>query len=198
MGLEHTIAVAMGASWVSGIKLYAGVAMLGLLSRFGQLQLPGNLEFLTSWWVIGIAAALYVVEFLADKIPLIDSIWDTLHTFIRIPAGAALAFAAFGDYDVEMQGVAFLLGGGIAASSHGTKSVTRAAINTSPEPFSNITASLIEDGVAVGAIALAAYYPAILIGLVIVAVLASIIIIPKLIRFLRNAVSGLSGPPEAT
>ncbi|MBA3725268.1 MAG: DUF4126 domain-containing protein [Armatimonadetes bacterium] len=198
MGFEHTLAVAMGASWVSGIKLYAGVAMLGLLSRFGQLQLPGNLEFLTSWWIIGLAAVLYVIEFLADKIPLIDSMWDTFHTFIRIPAGAALAFAAFGKYDAIIQGIAFLLGGGIAASSHGTKSLTRAAINTSPEPFSNITASLIEDGVAVGAIALVAYYPVILIGVVVVAVIASLIVIPKMIRFLRNTIAGLSGPPGAT
>ncbi|MGI8924764.1 MAG: DUF4126 domain-containing protein [Fimbriimonadales bacterium] len=198
MGFEHTLAVAMGASWVSGIKLYAGVAMLGLLSRFGQLQLPGSLEFLTSWWVIGAASILFVIEFLADKLPLIDSLWDTVHTFIRIPAGAALALAAFGNYDAVVQGIAFLLGGGIAASSHGTKSMTRAAINTSPEPFSNITASLMEDGVAVGAIALAAYCPAILIGLVVIAVIASIIIIPKLIAFLRNVVSGLSGPPGTT
>ena len=145
MSLISTLALAMGSSWVSGINLYAAVATLGLLGRFAHLQLPGELGVLTNWWVIGIGLGLYLVEFVADKIPYVDSAWDAVHTFIRIPAGAVLAAAAFGDFDKGVQVIAFLLGGGLALTSHGTKAATRAAINTSPEPASNIIASLAED-----------------------------------------------------
>src|SRR6185436_9150254 len=138
MNLIHTLSIAMGASWVSGISLYASVAMLGLLSRFAHLELPGELQVLTNWWVIGIAVTLFVVEFIADKIPVVDSVWDVVHTFIRIPAGAILAATAFGDFDKTVQVIAFLLGGGLALSSHGTKAATRAIVNTSPEPVSNV------------------------------------------------------------
>jgi len=149
MNLISTIALAMGASWTSGINLYASVATLGLLSRFAGLQLPGELDVVTNWWVIGIASALYCVEFFADKVPWIDSTWDLIHTFIRVPAGAVLAAAAFGDFDKSIQAIALLLGGGLALSSHGTKAATRAVLNTSPEPVSNVVASVIEDIVAV-------------------------------------------------
>src|SRR5919106_4947646 len=105
--LISTIAIAMGASWVSGINLYATVATLGLLGRFAQLQLPGELQVLTNWWVIGVAIVLYLIEFFADKIPIVDSTWDVIHTFIRIPAGAVLAASAFGDFDRSVQVIAF-------------------------------------------------------------------------------------------
>jgi Domain of unknown function (DUF4126) len=121
MDFVSTIALAMGASWVSGINLYATVATLGLLGRFANLRLPGELEVLTDWWVIAIALVLYLIEFMADKIPLVDSTWDAIHTFIRVPAGAILAAGAFGDFDKGVQVVALLLGGGLALSSHGTK-----------------------------------------------------------------------------
>ena len=97
MNFISTLAIAMGASWVSGINLYTAVATLGLLSRFSSLKLPGELEVLTNWWVIGIALFLFVVEFIADKIQVVDSVWDVIHPFIRIPAGAVLAATAFGD-----------------------------------------------------------------------------------------------------
>ncbi|HXG68250.1 MAG TPA: DUF4126 domain-containing protein [Blastocatellia bacterium] len=187
MSLLSTLAIAMGASWVSGINLYAAVATLGLLGRFAGLQLPGELTVLTNWWVIGVASALYVVEFVADKIPYVDSVWDVIHTFIRVPAGAALAAASFGDFDPAVQIVALLLGGGLALSSHGTKATARAAINTSPEPVSNITASLVEDVVAIGSTLLAAFFPVLLIILVVIFVIISIIILPKIINFLRRA-----------
>src|SRR6267143_6125829 len=103
MNLIGTLAMAMGTSWVSGIRLYATVATLGLLGRFAHLRLPGELEVLTNCWVIGIATGLFVVEFFADKIPYLDSTWDVIHTFIRIPAGAVLAAAAFGDFDRRVQ-----------------------------------------------------------------------------------------------
>src|SRR4029434_6841314 len=148
MDFISTLAIGMGASWVSGINLYAAVATLGLLSRFASLKLPGELEVLTNWWVIGIALFLFVVEFIADKIQVVDSVWDVIHTFIRIPAGAVLAATAFGDFDKSVQVIALLLGGGLAFSAHATKASARAAINLSPEPASNIVVSLVEDVVA--------------------------------------------------
>lgn len=186
MDLISTLGLAMGSSWVSGINLYAAVATLGLLSRFAHLQLPGELSVVNNWWVIGVAIALYLVEFFADKIPYLDSAWDVFHTFIRVPAGAALAAASFGDYDKSVQVIALLLGGGIALSSHGTKATSRVAINTSPEPASNIAASLFEDVLAVGSIFLAVFYPIAIIVIVVIFVIIAIFILPKILRFLRS------------
>lgn len=193
MSLVTTLAIAMGSSWVSGINLYAGVATLGLLGRFTSLKLPGDLEVITNWWIIGTAAGLYVIEFFADKVPLVDSAWDAIHTFIRIPAGAVLAAASFGDFDKGIQVVAFLLGGGLALSSHGTKAATRAAINTSPEPASNIAASLAEDVVAIASVAIAPFYPVIIIVVVVIAVILSAIILPRIIKYLRGVIARLRG-----
>jgi len=189
MSFIQTLALAMGSSWVSGINLYAGVATLGLLGRFAHLNLPGELNVLTQWWVIGVASVLYVIEFFADKVPILDSVWDAIHTFIRVPAGAVLAAAAFGDFDKSVQVIAFLVGGGVALSSHGTKAATRAALNTSPEPVSNITASVAEDVVAVGSMSIAPFYPVIVIVIVIIAVIISIILVPRIIKYLRSVVS---------
>ena len=186
MNLIHTLSIAMGASWVSGISLYASVAMLGLLSRFAHLELPGELQVLTNWWVIGIAVTLYVVEFIADKIPVVDSAWDVVHTFIRIPAGAVLAATAFGDFDKPVQVIAFLLGGGLALSSHGTKAATRAIVNTSPEPVSNIVVSLTEDVIAIVAMFAAMFLPFLLFAVVAAGVVVSAIILPKIFRFFRQ------------
>jgi hypothetical protein len=188
MSFISTLAIAMGASWVSGINLYAAVATLGLLSRFANLQLPGELQVLTSWWVIGIAGVLYVIEFFADKIPLVDSTWDVIHTFIRVPAGAVLAATAFGDFDKSVQVIAFLLGGGLALSSHGTKAATRAMINTSPEPVSNIVVSTLEDLLAVGSIVLAAFLPWLLFIVVGIGVVIAMLVLPRVIRFFRQVV----------
>ena len=192
MSFLSTLALAMGASWVSGINLYAAVATLGLLGRFAHLQLPGDLGVITNWWVIGVALFLYVVEFVADKVPYIDSVWDVVHTFIRVPAGAAMAAATFGDFDKSVQLIALLLGGGIALSSHSTKATSRMAINTSPEPFTNIGASLLEDGVVVGSTFLAVYYPVIIIIIVVIAVILALIILPRIIRFLRRVKAKVS------
>lgn len=184
MNLIGTLAIAMGAGWVSGINLYAAVATLGLLGRLSDLRLPGELDVLTSWWIIGIAGILYVIEFFADKIPYLDSAWDAVHTFVRVPAGAVLAATAFGDFDRSIQVVALLLGGGLALSAHGTKASARAAINLSPEPVSNVVVSLAEDVVAIVAILLAIFFPLMLIALVIVFLLVSIFAVPKIIRLL--------------
>src|SRR6201988_1116078 len=183
MSLISTIAIAMGSSWVSGINLYACVATLGLLSRFSHLQLPGELQVVTSWWVIGIAAFLYVVEFVADKVPVVDSTWDVIHTFIRIPAGAVLAAAAFGDFDRSVQVIAFLLGGGLALTSHGTKAATRAVINTSPEPVSNIVVSTLEDILAVISIVFALFYPVLLFLVVAIGLIIAALVLPRIFRF---------------
>ena len=188
MTLLNTLALAMGSSWVSGINLYASVATLGLLGRFANLSLPGELTALTSWWVIGVALVLYLIEFVADKIPLVDTSWDLIHTFIRIPAGAVLAMAAFGDFDPGVQAVAFLLGGGLALSSHGTKTSTRAVLNTSPEPATNVVASLVEDVVAVGSILLAAFYPLLLVVVIVIALVISLIVLPKTVRYFRGVI----------
>ena len=186
MNLISTIALAMGASWTSGINLYASVATLGLLSRFAGLQLPGELDVVTNWWVIGIASALYCVEFFADKVPWIDSTWDLIHTFIRVPAGAVLAAAAFGDFDKSIQVIALLLGGGLALSSHGTKAATRAVLNTSPEPVSNVVASLIEDIVAVLSVVAAMFLPYVLFGIVAVGLLVTYLVLPRIVRFFQK------------
>ena len=186
MTFISTLAVAMGASWVSGINLYACVATLGLLGRFAHLPLPGDLEPLTSWWVIGIASGLYVVEFVADKIPIVDSTWDVVHTFIRVPAGAVLAAASFGDFDKGIQVIALLLGGSLALSSHGTKAATRAVLNASPEPVSNVVASVIEDIIAVGAIAASMFLPVLVFVIIGIGLFISALILPKIYRFFRD------------
>lgn len=177
----------MGASWVSGINLYAAVATLGLLSRFASLKLPGELEVLTNWWVIGIAGFMFVVEFVADKIQVVDSVWDVVHTFIRIPAGAVLAATAFGEFDKSVQVIAFLFGGGLALSSHGTKAAARLAINTSPEPVSNVVVSTLEDILAVVSIVLAVFLPVAVFFVIAAGLVVSFWLLPKVIRFFRNA-----------
>jgi hypothetical protein len=191
MSFISTLAIAMGASWVSGINLYACVTTLGLLSRFAHLQLPGELQVLTSWWVIGVAAGLYVVEFVADKIPIVDSTWDVIHTFIRIPAGAVLAAATFGDFDKSVQVIAFLLGGGLALTSHGTKAATRAVINMSPEPVSNIVVSTLEDVLAVVSVVFALFYPVLLFLIVAVGLVISALVLPRIVRFFRRVIGSI-------
>jgi hypothetical protein len=191
--LISTIAIAMGASWVSGINLYAAVATLGLLGRFSHLQLPGELEVLTSWWVIGVAVALYVVEFVADKVPYVDSTWDVIHTFIRVPAGAVLAAGAFGDFDRSIQVIALLLGGGLALSSHGTKAATRAMLNASPEPVSNWIASIAEDIVAVLSIVASVFVPVLIFVIVGAGLVISFLVFRKILRFFRQVARSIRG-----
>lgn len=189
--LVSTIAIAMGASWVSGINLYAAVATLGLLGKLGGLQLPGELQVLTSWWIIGVAGVLYVIEFVADKVPYVDSTWDVIHTFIRIPAGAVLAATAFGDFDRGIQVIALLLGGGLAFSSHGTKAATRAMLNASPEPVSNSVASIVEDVVAVVTVICAAFLPVLLFVIVGVGLVISFLVFRRILRFFRQVANRL-------
>jgi len=176
----------MGSAWVSGINLYACVATLGLLSRFAHLKLPGELEVVTNGWVIGVALGLYVIEFVADKVPWVDSTWDVIHTFIRIPAGAVLAAAAFGDFDRSIQVIALLLGGGLALSSHGTKAATRAVLNTLPEPVTNAVVSVAEDVLAIVSVVAALFFPVLLFVIVAAGLLVSIYLFNRVLRFFRT------------
>lgn len=185
MNLISTLAIAMGAGWVSGINLYAAVATLGLLGRFAHLRLPGELDILTSWWIIGLALVLYLIEFIADKVPYVDNIWDAIHTFIRVPAGAVLAATAFGDFDRGVQVAAFLLGGGLALSAHGTKAGARAAINLSPEPASNVVVSLTEDVIAVGSVVLSIFAPYLLILIILLFLVISFLMMRRILAAMK-------------
>lgn len=186
MDIISTLGLALGASWASGLRLYAVVATLGLLGRYTSFVLPGELSVLTNGIVISVAVVLLVVEFVADKVPLLDTGWDAVHTFLRVPAGAAIGLLAFGDYDPAWQAVALLLGGGVALTAHGSKAATRLAVNTSPEPFSNMAVSTAEDGLAIGAVLLAVFLPVVAIVGVVVAVGATLFMAPKVIRALRR------------
>ncbi len=162
-----TLSLALGTAWTSGINLYVTVTVLGLLQKFGATHVPGGLDALDNWWIIGVAGFLYAVEFFADKIPYFDSVWDVIHTFIRVPAGAIVAYAATNQMDQGVSIAATLLGGGLAFSSHGTKAALRAGANLSPEPVSNWVLSLTEDVIAfVGAIA--AVFAPILIAIMLI------------------------------
>ena len=188
-----TVATAMGSAWLSGINLYATVVTLGLLQRFQWVKLPGELNMLGEWWVIGVAGAFYLIEFVADKIPAVDSAWDAIHTFIRVPAGAILAATAVADFDPAVKMAAMLVGGTLALGSHGTKAATRLAANTSPEPFSNIGLSLIEDVFAIGSAILMAFYPVLILVLILIFVIVALWIVPKIVRALRRLIARLKG-----
>lgn len=203
MDLYHTLALAVGAAWLSGVRLYAMVSILGLLGKFGGLQLPGELAILTNPWVIGVASAMFVIEFIADKVPTIDSVWDVVHTFIRIPAGAVLAAGAFGDYDPAIKVIAALIGGTLAFGSHATKTTTRAAVNTSPEPVSNLVVSTTEDVYAVGSTFAAAFAPVLILIIVGIGILIALFMLPRIYKFInkkiaaRSARHAASGPPPS-
>lgn len=196
----ETAALAAGMSWASGFRLYLAVLAAGLLARFGWMELPNSLDVLSSDWVVGVAAAMALAEFVADKVPGFDTIWDGIHTFIRIPAGAVLAAAAFGNLDPQWMAVAGLVGGTLAGTAHAVKAGTRALINVSPEPFSNWTASFTEDAAATGSLALAFFLPVLFFILLAVALVAAIWLLPKLwrgVRRLHGALTGKTRPPGA-
>ncbi|MDY0391006.1 DUF4126 domain-containing protein [Desulfobulbus oligotrophicus] len=157
--LTNIIALTLGTAWASGINLYAAVLMLGVLGAKNIIQLPAGLEMLAHPWVIGAAGCIYVVEFIADKVPGVDTVWDVLHTFIRIPAGVILAVAAVGHVDTGLAVAAGLGGGTLSLGSHALKSGTRIVAHLSPEPFSNWTLSLGEDALVVAGIWSALNHP---------------------------------------
>lgn len=181
-----TLSLALGSAWTSGINLYATVTILGLLQKFGATKLPGGLDALDNWWIIGIAGGLYVIEFFADKFPYVDSVWDVVHTFIRVPAGAVVAYAATNQLDSSVYIPAALIGGGLALASHGTKAAARVGANLSPEPVSNWALSFFEDGLVIVGVILAVFAPMVIAGVLIVFVLFFIWFFPKAFRGFRR------------
>jgi len=188
----ETLSLVLGAGFSSGLNLYATVATLGLLERFGIIRLPEHLHVLSNPIVLGIAAVLYLIEFLADKVPYIDSVWQAVHTFIRPPAAALLAFSATAAAPEAWRWGAALLAGSIALTSHGTKAGARAAANMSPEPLSNWALSLGEDLLAVWLAWFSTTHPAIAIVVIAILVLISLFLLYHLFRFLRRAIQKLA------
>ena len=196
MDAISTLGSLMGLGLVSGIRLYSTVLAVGLGIRFGVLHPPPalqHLDVLASLPVLIIAGAAYVIEFLADKIPLVDTVWDMIHTFIRPVGAAVLAATALGPVDPAVKVGAILLAGSIALSGHSAKAGTRALINQSPEPFTNIGASLAEDGLVLGGVWLALSHPIVALVVVLVAVGLVIWLVPRLFRMLRRQLARVRG-----
>jgi hypothetical protein len=194
--MEHlpTLALAAGLAWASGVRVYAAIFIVGLLGRLGYVQLPMHLQLLEHDGVLIASGIMLLAEFLADKLPGFDSAWDAIHTFIRIPIGAMLAWGAMSDAGPDAQLVAAILGGTITGGTHLAKMSTRAVINTSPEPFSNWVASFGEDGLLLGGLWLTLRHPLVFL-LLLGAFLAAVIwLLPKLFRLLGRIWRKLAGP----
>ncbi|MGH8174338.1 MAG: DUF4126 domain-containing protein [Rhodanobacteraceae bacterium] len=187
------LALAGGLAWGSGIRLYATIFIVGLLGRFDYIDLPQQLGILEHTWVLTASGVMVVGEFLADKVPGFDSVWDAIHTFIRIPAGAFLAWGAMGDATPEAKTAVAILGGLITGGTHLAKSGSRAVINTSPEPISNWTASFGEDGLVLGGLFLAIAHPLVFLVLLVVFLAFVIWLLPKVFRFIGRIFARLSG-----
>lgn len=185
------LALAAALGFASGFRLYAALFLTGLAGFMGWVELPAGLRILEHPAVLGASGFMVFVEFFADKIPYVDSLWDAVHTLVRIPAGAALAAGALGADSTAMGWVAALVGGSLAATSHATKMTTRAAVNTSPEPFSNVAVSLFEDGLVVFLLWLSATHPAIFTVVLVVSVVLAIVLLVVLVKFLKKVVREL-------
>jgi hypothetical protein len=186
-----SFALASGLSWASGLRLYLTVFFIGLLSKYSYIHLPESLHILSNPVVIGVAGLLAVIEFLADKIPYVDSAWDSIQTFVRVPACALLAMGAINSIDPVIASVAALLGGSLTAMTHATKAGSRAIINTSPEPFSNITTSFGEEGLVLGGGWLALMHPMVFIGVLIFFVFVMLWLLPKLWRGIQSILGNI-------
>jgi len=182
MDTISSVALAAGLGWASGLRLYATVFALGLLAKFGYVHLPAALDILSHPYVIALAGTLFVVEFFADKFPLVDSVWDSFHTFIRIPGGALLAMGAIDSSDPLIATSVALLGGTLAGGTHLAKSGSRALINTSPEPFSNWMASFSEEGLLVIGLWLALAHPTLFLVFIALFIILLFWLLPKLWR----------------
>ena len=186
MELLASMGRTMGFSFAAGINLYATVAILGLASRYGWVALPPQFQAFDNNWIIGGAIALYVIEFVADKIPWVDSVWDAVHTVIRPVGGAAIAVATLGETSTATETLVAVLGGALAASTHLTKSGTRVMANASPEPFSNWALSIGEDMFVVSLGFLALKYPAVAAVVVIVCLALIIAFSAWILRAVRR------------
>jgi len=186
MDTVSIIALSMGTAWASGINLYATICILGYMGSTGNMTLPTELDVLTNPMVMTAAGLMYCVEFFADKVPGVDSAWDTIHTFIRIPAGALLASSAVGDVSTAMELTTALLGGTLAAGTHTTKAGTRLLINTSPEPVTNWTASISEDLLVIGGLWAALHHPVLFIIALVIFIMIMIWLLPRLWRLVKT------------
>ena len=197
---SQLIALAGAIGWASGVRLYLVVLLTGLAGYLGWVQLPQGLHLLAHPVVLGASGFMVFIEFFADKIPGLDSLWDVVHSVIRIPAGAALAAGVFGADDGVMALVSGLVGGGLAATSFAAKATSRAAINTSPEPFSNVGASLVEDSMVPAALWLSVAHPLVFVVLLALLLALSVWLIRICWRFLRQLFSRVaqifSGKPD--
>ena len=200
MDTAQLIALAGALGWASGVRLYLVVLLTGLAGFMGWIQLPPGLHLLAHPVVLAVSGFMVFVEFFADKIPGLDSLWDVVHTVIRIPAGAALAAGVFGADSGLMALVAALMGGTLAATSHAAKATTRAAINTSPEPFSNVGASLVEDSMVPAGLWLAIFHPVVFVIVLVLVLVLSVWLIRICWRFLRQLLARVarifSGKPD--
>jgi len=189
------IALTLGVAWASGINLYAAILVLGLMGSGGYTQLPESLVVLQDPLVLMAAGVMYFIEFFADKIPGVDTGWDAIHTFIRIPAGAMLAMGAAQGLEINQAAelAAALLGGSLAATSHLTKASTRLVINTSPEPVTNWTASIAEDFAVIGGLWASLNYPLAFVAFIVIFILFAIWLLPKLWRAIKGIVATIRG-----
>jgi Domain of unknown function (DUF4126) len=187
--ITATLAMTMGLAWASGINLYATLLTLGLLANTGNIDLPPDLQIVANPLVLAAASIMYFVEFFADKTPGVDTGWDAIHTFIRIPAGAMLAAGAVGDLNPAVEIAAALLGGSLAAGTHATKAGARVLINTSPEPFSNWTASVAEDAAVIGGVWASIHYPSVFLAFLIVFVMLMIWFLPRIWESIKKIAS---------
>ena len=194
----HLLALAAALGWASGLRLYAVVFLTGLAGHLGWVPLPAGLRLLEQPAMLWASGALLIVEFVADKVPWVDSLWDSVHTFIRVPAGAALAFSVFGGDQASWAAAAALLGGTLAATSHAAKTTTRAAVNTSPEPFSNLLLSLAGDAFVPTMLWLAWEHPVWFAVVLVCTLVISVAIIVLLFRFLRGLTQRLRGHFQPT
>jgi hypothetical protein len=188
---SQVLALAAALGWASGFRLYAAVFLTGLAGFLGWVALPPGLQLLQHPAVLAASGLMLFVEFCADKIPFLDSAWDAIHTLIRIPAGAALAAGALGADGQAMTLIAALLGGGLAATSHAAKMTTRAAVNTSPEPFSNLLVSFGEDALVVFLLWLSATHPVLFAVVLLVSIVLALVLLVVLFAFLRTVLRGL-------
>lgn len=192
LDMPGLLALAAALGWASGFRLYAVVFLVGMMGVAGWIVLPPGLAVLQNPFVLAISGAMLMVEFFADKVPWLDSAWDAVHAFIRVPAGAVLAAGVFGADNATMAVVAGLLGGSLSATALATKMTTRAAANTSPEPFSNWGLSLFEDGLVVGVVWLATQYPVAFGVALVVMLVLSVLVMALLFKFLRAVLRHVS------
>jgi Domain of unknown function (DUF4126) len=189
-GGTELVGLLVATSFAAGLNVYATVGTLGLLAHMHVLELPPGLQLLAGWWVIGASVLLFVIEFFADKIPAFDLVWNALHTFVRVPAAAVIAYRATAQLSPEKQLLATLAGGAIALAAHGGKTAARAAVTPSPEPVSNISLSMGEDVLAIFLIWFSTQHPVLAVLIVLALLVVIVVVLRWVVRALRNLFRG--------